>query len=942
MSEISNKLNKVNVDTVMKAANLDQCLSALNSIDDEKLLVDIIGNSENQDVKIEAVNRISNEILLCKVTEKNCGKTAGIAAVEKITDPSLLKKISEKASNKKVRSYAIEKLESFQSEGGEPSVVELQEQKLISIYETAQKLADSWNWEYAANTLTEIRKTWNKLDPEREHTLCQSFDRLCEHFFNRYEQFQARHIEEEKQKLERDRKAKELELLCQEAEKLNENPNEVNTSRIEELRLCWQKVYVISGEVFESLEYRFNSACQKFEELSRRSREEKEKRNNALNELNKYCDEAELWSTNDDFRMAEKKLAVLSENWKKTIKEVKDSDDLPHRFEKALETFEVRKNEYEREQEKLNKETLEKLVNLCENVESLIKAEDRIEAERQVRHAQMEWKNLAHHTGLEHNTKIKLSHRFREAINQFYVQQRELRDQREWEQWANLTLKEEICSRLEGFTEEQDLFKVASTLKRTKQEWNDVGPIPREKSDDIWSRYKTICDLLYGRCKVFFDKLEQEQATNLMLKEEICLKIEAINSNSDQEKSIGVVRSLQSEWSEIGSVHRDQEEHINERFRKACDQYFDKRREYMKVLRHQKEEGLREKENICEKIETLIKSDDLYPKIDEVKALNEQWKKIGPVSAKKEITLWNRFRIGCDKFFNLLDEARPENLKKKQALIIDLEEALSKVKDKDTIEVSELNEIAREIMSIQKQWKSIGRVPEDNGQEVWEHFNKPCNEFFNLRRNVLAKKEEEYSQYLERKEKLFEELESLTDSTDLKEKSSEVKRIISEWQTIPTIPKARDQKLERRFRKVCDQFFDQKKAYVGKLKEERSIVSKKKEKLCVRMELLAGLKSSGKKAKTDSNLSLSEQLKLAFESNFIIGSSQSNEEDRSWNNSFEEARKIQKEWKKLGPPIRGGEDKIFAERFRKACDEFYSRRPKSNRSTKPSRSKTNH
>ena len=935
MQENLDNLIKANFNRIMQADDLDQCLPALDKIDDENILVEIVTGIENQEIRMETLKRITSETHLCKVTEKNCGKVAGTTAVDRITDMSLLRKIAEKASNKKVRFHALEKLKSIQGQTDKPSSSDLRDTELSKICEAATKLADSWNWEYVVNKLTEMRQQWKKLDPDWDHELCTSFNTAYESFFKRYEQFQTRQVEEQKKRQERDQKINELERLCKEAESLINTPNVDGENRIKELRLLWQKTYITSGEDFENLEYRFNSGCQKFEESKERVQKEKKKRCETISELEKICEDIEFWSINDDLNTAKNKVTLSSAKWNHVTQNVTDIDNLIARYNEALEKFKSRKKEIEDEQNQRYQENLSNLTALCDKVENLIAAEDRIDAERQVKSAQNDWKKANKNLQISHADRIKLNDRFRQVIDEFYIKQNEFREQQQWEEWANLTVKEGLCHSLEGLVNEEDLFKVAGALKKVKYEWNETGPAPREKSDAIWNRYKAICDQLYGRCKTFFDRLEEEQENNLKLKEEICDKIEALRDNSDWKNTIRTMRSLQAQWRELGPVHRDKEESVNKKFHQACDKYFEGRREFLKVQKEERQGNLEKKQTLCEKIERLIEADDLYPQIDEVKKYNEEWKKIGPASPKNESDLWNRFRTACDTFFNKLDEARPENLTKKQALISDIEKLLSQIKDDSDIEFSELSRIAQELILIQQRWKKIGRVPKEDEKEIWERFNKPCNSFFTLRRKIMERIDGEHYQVIEKKEKLLQELESLTESTDWKTASPEVNRIIGDWQKFGMIPKAKDRKLERHFRKICDRFFDHKRFEVGKLQEKRSGIAKKKEELCIRMELLAGNnKSSESKTSPDnSSLSLSEQLKLAFESNFIVGSSPSKENSGNWHHSLEEAKKIQKSWKDLGSS-RGINDKSLSDRFRKACDGFYSNRPKPRQSNK--------
>jgi hypothetical protein len=159
-------------------------------------------------------------------------------------------------------------------------------------------------------------------------------------------------------------------------------------------------------------------------------------------------------------------------------------------------------------------------------------------------------------------------------------------------------------------------------------------------------------------------------------------------------------------WKTIGFAPKKENAKIYERFRAACDKFFELKREYYAGQKSEMEHNLAIKNELCAEAETLAMSEDWKRATDELIALQARWKQVGPVSRRHSDIIWKRFRAACDKFFERkaahfasVDSQHEENLKLKQALLEEMRGADVKAGGFDAIK------------EFQRRWSQIGFVP---------------------------------------------------------------------------------------------------------------------------------------------------------------------------------------------------------------------------------------
>ena len=227
----------------------------------------------------------------------------------------------------------------------------------------------------------------------------------------------------------------------------------------------------------------------------------------------------------------------------------------------------------------------------------------------------------------------------------------------------------------------------------------------------MWERFKEASSRINKRHQEHFESIKAEQTKNLALKSELCEKVEAMLerpslSRKEWNKLSDELLEIQKVWKTIGYAPKRDNNRIYERFRAACDRFFELKREFYAGVKNEMEHNLALKNELCEQAEALSVSEDWKHATDELIALQAKWKQVGPVARRHSDVVWKRFRAACDKFFerkathfSSIDSEHEQNLKLKQELLAEMKQADVKAAGFDAIK------------EFQRRWSQIGFVP---------------------------------------------------------------------------------------------------------------------------------------------------------------------------------------------------------------------------------------
>jgi hypothetical protein len=252
----------------------------------------------------------------------------------------------------------------------------------------------------------------------------------------------------------------------------------------------------------------------------------------------------------------------------------------------------------------------------------------------------------------------------------------ELREADEWQKWANVTIQEQLCAKMEALAAVDDPEAIARDVRELQQQWRAAADVPRDKADALWRRFKTAHDTAWAKCEVHFAAEAHARAENLTKKVALCEQAEALKDSTSWIASAEAIKKLQAEWKTVGPVSRGREKAIWDRFRTACDAFFTHRNADLAQRKGVWAENLLKKEALCVRAEALTESTDWDVAAAEIKRLQADWKTIGPVKKSRSETIWQRFRSACDKFFERYGQrhtARAERIAAREAICAELE-----------------------------------------------------------------------------------------------------------------------------------------------------------------------------------------------------------------------------------------------------------------------------
>jgi hypothetical protein len=293
-------------------------------------------------------------------------------------------------------------------------------------------------------------------------------------------------------------------------------------------------------------------------------------------------------------------------------------------------------------------ENLRRKEEVVARIEALAESAEWKPTAEAIKGLQAEWKTLG---PVPRERNDELWQRFRGAGNRFFERRKEHYETQELEHKENLRRKEELCARAEELSDSTDWKSASGALKALQAEWKTVGPVPKEHNEPIWERFRKANDAFFERRQAHFSQADSSLEENLRRKTELCARAEELGDSTDWRTAAEAFKVLQAEWKEIGPVPKEQSEPLWERFRGAADRFFTRRKTHYDQLEKEQKENLRRKVALCEQAEALSTSEEYKATTEALKALQAEWKAVGPIPRARAETLWERFRKANDAFF---------------------------------------------------------------------------------------------------------------------------------------------------------------------------------------------------------------------------------------------------------------------------------------------------
>jgi hypothetical protein len=367
--------------------------------------------------------------------------------------------------------------------------------------------------------------------------------------------------------------------------------------------------------------------------------------------------------------------------------------------------------------------------------------------------------------------------RFKAAQDQVYEKCKDYFAQQAAERQENLKRKEGLCVRAEALADSTDWVRTAEAIKQLQAEWKAIGPVTRGHEKAIWERFRGACDRFFTRRQDDLKERKHEWADNLAKKEALISEAEQLAQSNEWDKAASRIKQLQVEWKKIGPVRKNKSEVVWQRFRSACDTFFDrfKTRDQAAV-----QTKLVDRETAVTELEALVPPadaaevpmpDDLYAK---VQASRARWLQgpelprhtLAPLAERVNGALLALVQRWPDAFKGT--ELDPEVTRRKMEKLVGKMEALLPADAKEApANLSPAEILARqwrealaantmgaaaarqaedarhraaeqEVKSAQSAWQRLGPLDPESRKPLQDRFDRACRKFFEQKRRASA------------------------------------------------------------------------------------------------------------------------------------------------------------------------------------------------------------
>ena len=411
---------------------------------------------------------------------------------------------------------------------------------------------------------------------------------------------------------------------------------------------------------------------------------------------------------------------------------------------------------------------------LCREMEALKAEADLDVASRRMRELQGRWKQVALAPRAQGEAMWR---RFKTAQDDVFARTSVHLAAQNEERGANLAKKQALCERAASMADSTDWVKTAAEIQHLQAEWKTIGPVNRGHEKAIWERFRAACDRFFTRRQEDLKHRKEEWAANLEKKEALCLKAEALAESTEWDATAGQLKHLQAQWKTIGPVRKSRSEAVWQRFRGACDRFFDR-------YKHRDQVELQEKaaarDTIIRELEALLPRNgdgpgdappNLYTAIQDART---KWQQAPEVPRQLQQDLAARYHQAVGRLVGTWPAAfggtdlDPETTRKRmEKLLTRVEELVPDAQERAKsrqLSPTELlaekwrdrlaaNTIAggraaeeseelrwrnaeQEVRSAQSQWTRLGPVPPEVAGPLNERFQRACRRFYDSRRKA--------------------------------------------------------------------------------------------------------------------------------------------------------------------------------------------------------------
>jgi len=384
------------------------------------------------------------------------------------------------------------------------------------------------------------------------------------------------------------------------------------------------------------------------------------------------------------------------------------------------------KDTLEKENLRLKKELLDRIRKVIESEENISTA---FQAYKELHET---WKKIG---DIPRDQRDAIQKEYSRLIEIFFYTMRIYREIKDHDYKRNLQLKQNIIHKLQQLrNQESEIREVEQQLRTLQDEWEEIGPVANDLWEQIKTSYWETVRSIYEKINVHYEAQRQVFVQNIESKKSLVAAVNQLveeaklaTQNKEWDRLTEAVVTQQEAWKKIGPGSRKENEVVWKEFRKACDEFFNLKKEHNKAQNEVFTQAANQKKTLIEKAKSFHGATDWKTASHNIIQLQKDWKTIG-FAGKIDNKLWSEFRAACDVFFNAREEAnksqdleRVENANKKKEIIQSIM----------ALETTDKRETLVALKDLAAAFAQTGPAPHNHKENLYAEFKKALDDKYN-------------------------------------------------------------------------------------------------------------------------------------------------------------------------------------------------------------------
>ena len=495
---------------------------------------------------------------------------------------------------------------------------------------------------------------------------------------------------------------------------------------------------------------------QYYKEMEKTHKENLVKRREIIEELKN------LINTEEHIGTTFKQFQQLQERWRKAgAVSNADYEDLWNTYHHHVENFydyihlskDLRDIDFKR--------NLEEKLKIIQRAEALAQDDvDALLASRELQVLHRIWKEEIGPVDKEHRESIW--QRFSELTKKIHDKRQYYLKNLDKIYEENALKKQSIIERIKKLGEKEPTThnawkQLSKQVEELRQNFLNVGKVPLQQADEVWKNFNVALRSFNKKKNQFYKTLKKEQQENLTKKLALVEIAKANQNSTDWETTTELMKNIQKEWKEIGSVPLRNTEKIWKEFKKACDTYFTHLAEAIQHSKNKENNALEQKKAFLDKLKEYQLSTDRDREIETLQNFVNEWNALGTTHHSKR-TIDIKFHKIIDALYKKLNFDKQEieiikyNNKLERLINDDNENSLNN----EVIFVKRrIEELKSEVLQLENNLAFFGNIDEknplvrdvikniNNQKEALKTWENKLRELKHLQKTQLAETAEE-------------------------------------------------------------------------------------------------------------------------------------------------------------------------------------------------------